>query len=68
MMGVYPLKKPVYGLFVISILLILSMESTILSKYIVSLREVILISSRLVFGILRSYGAINYVILSFYFK
>ena len=67
-MGVFPLKKPVIGTFFISILLIISMESLIISKVADTFRYLLLTCSRLLLGFFRVYSFVPYVILNFYYK
>ena len=67
-MGAYPLKKLVSGLFVISLLMTVSMESLIISRFTETFRSPILIVSRFFCGFFRSYGVNSYFILNRYFK
>ena len=62
-MWTFPLKKPVIGTFFISILLIISMESLIISKVADTFRYLLLTCSRLLLGFFRVYSFVPYVIL-----
>lgn len=66
-LGSVKFKRPVLSLFLICISIIITMELFILPKLLFQFRHIILLISRLMYGLLRPFHMMSYLIMKHYF-